>query len=224
MKRFFYPLFVIGLLFFIANTAQAAVIWATELGPLGLNRGDTSVGDYSGWYGGSYPGSYPVPLTPAEAEAAVLGAPDTNFLSLPGNEAADPTEPGTGFKWSFVDVAFGTNFGSTSDLLIQELGDSSESVYLFLWFASGGNVQTTVTRGADDLLVVDLDPYAGLVASYGMFSHVTLGGVDLLGASQGFDLDAVGITVPEPGVLMLFASGLLLLVLGIGRGRRTTRF
>ncbi len=220
MKRLIYLLIVVGFLFSTANTAIAGIVWATELGPLGLNRGDTTVGDFPGWYGGNFPGTFPVSLTPAEAEAAVLGAPDGSFVSLPGDETGNPTEPGTGFQWAYVDVAFGTNFNAESDLLIQELGNNLESVQLFLWFEGGGNLQLVETRGTDDLMVIDLDPYAALVAANGNFSHVTLGGQDLLGASMGFDLDAVGITtVPEPASLLIFGSGLLASLLGVRRRR-----
>jgi len=49
---------------------------------------------------------------------------------------------------------------------------------------------------------------------------VTAGGLDLPGASAGFDLDAVGVSrVPEPGSLALLAIGLL----GIGTARRAGR-
>lgn len=205
-----------GLLALLALAATAAaradyIEWASSLGPFGVQRGDSSIGTFPGFYGGDFPGVFPVPLTSAEAGAAVLGAPDGRFLSLPGNEAADPTPSGSGFRWAFVDVMFASPFDATSDLVIHELGDNAESVYLFIWFAGGGNLQLLRTRGASDTLIVDLDPYAALAATYGGFSgQVTLGGWDLLGASAGFDLDAVGVTrVPEPGTLALLAAALL---------------
>lgn len=216
-----------GLLALLAFTAIGAaradyIDWASGLGPLGVRRGDPTIGNFPGFYGGDYSGLYPVELTPAQAAAAVLGAPDGRFLSLPGNEAADPTPSGTGFKWAFVDVVFGGGgFDASSDLYIRELGDDSASVYLFIWFASGGNVQRLVTRGASDTIVVDLDPYAARAAANGGFTHVTLGGWDLRGASAGFDLDAVGVSrrVPEPGTLALLAAA----VIGAGalRGRQS---
>lgn len=184
--------------------------WASSLGPMGIVRGDTTIGNFPGFYGGEFPGAFPIPLTGAQAIAAVLGAPDNSFLSLPGNEAGAPTPSGTGFKWAFVDVAFaGGGFDASSDLYIKELGNNSESVYLFVWTADGSNVQLVRTRGIDDMIVVDLAPYSGFSAAHGGFTHVTLGGQDLLGASFGFDLDAVGVSrVPEPGTLTLLGLGL----------------
>ncbi|MCS7102016.1 MAG: PEP-CTERM sorting domain-containing protein [Burkholderiaceae bacterium] len=203
-----------GILAVIAVGAARAeyIDWASGLGPLGIQRGVSTIGNFPGFYGGDFPGVFPIPLTPAEGAAAVLGAPDGRFLSLPGNEAADPTPSGSGFRWAFVDVVFGGGaFDATSDLYIHELGNNLESVYLFFWFGNGGNLQMVRTRGASDTIIVDLDPYAALAAANGGFTHVTLGGYDLLGASFGFDLDAVGVTrrVPEPATLALLAAALL---------------
>ena len=219
MRRFLAIALASCSLMSVAGTSSAGTIWASTLGPLGLSRGDATIGNFPGFYGGTFPGAFPVALTPAEAEAAVLGPPDTSFLSLPGNEAADPTPSGAAFKWAFVDVAFGTNFSADADLEITELGDNGESVYVFVWTVDGGNVQEVLTRGASDTLVLDLAPYAGFVAAHGgAFTHVTLGGQDLLGASEGFDLDAVGIRVPEPATLALL--GLALAGLGFARRRK----
>ena len=202
----------------IAPVTEAAPIYADEV--TNILRGDTTIGGFPGYYGGNFPGSFPVALTQAQAEASVLGAPDNAFLSLPGNEAADPTPSGSAFQWAYVEVSFPINFDSTHDLHLTELGDNGESAQLFLWFADGGNVQPVVTHGVSDLIVVDLDPYAALLASHGgYFTKVGIGGLDLLGASQGFDLDAVAINaVPLPAAAWLFGSGLLGLI-GIARRR-----
>lgn len=203
-------------------TAQAAPIYANEV--TAIFRGDTTIGNFPGYYGGSFPGSYPVALTEDQAKSAVLGAPDSQFLSLPGNEAADPTPSGSAFQWAYVEVSFPIDFDSTYNLTLTELGNNAESAHLFIWFADGGNVQPGVTRGASDEVTVDLSPYAGLLAAHGgVFTRVGIGGQDLFGDSQGFDLDAVAINaVPVPAAAWLFVSGLLGLI-GVARRKAANK-
>ena len=174
-----------------------------------LLRG-TAPGDFAPptFYGGSFPGAFPVALTPAAASAAVLGAPDNTFLSLPG---AGTGPSGSGFTGAYVEIEFGMNFGPDTILSIWELGDNQESAHVWLWSDNGGNVQFTFTRGASDKTSFDLSGYAGVLAGIGgtAFTKVGIGGLDQLGASKGFDLDAVSITmVPEPSTYALMLAGL----------------
>lgn len=199
-----------------AASAHATIIYASSV--VQLERGSAVVPGFPGFYGGTFPGAFPVALTPAEAQTAVLGAPDTDFLSLPGDEANHPTPSGTGFQWAFVTLDFGSLvFDGSSHLLITELGDSAESAYVFVWTNDGSNVQFTRTRGASDTIDVDLSPYGAFAAAHGGFTEVTIGGQDLLGASPGFDLDAVGVqVVPEPTTIVTLAWGLV----GVAAARR----
>lgn len=172
-----------------------------------LLRG-SAPGDFPGFYGGNLLGSFPVALTDAQARAAVLGAPDNQFLSLPG-VALGP--PGSGFPGAYVEIAFGANFSPFTELSIWELGNNQESAYIFLWSDNGGNVQFQYTRGANDKQTFDLSIYAGALAAIGgtAFAKVGIGGLDENGASKGFDLDAVSITpVPEPSTYALMLAGL----------------
>ena len=190
------------LLLLLTPLISQADIYATSV--TSIIRGSVP-GDFPGFYGGDL-SSFPVALTSAQAEAAVLGAPDNDFLSLTGAPAT-----GNGFQGAYVEVSFGTNFGANTLLNIWELGDNSESAQLFLWTSNGGNIQTSFTRGTNDLYTLDLSIYSAALAGLGgEFTKVGIGGLDVLGASKGFDLDAVSISsVPVPAAVLLFGSGLL---------------
>jgi hypothetical protein len=166
-------------------------------------------GDFPGqFYGGNFPGVFPVVLTPAQAQASVLGAPDGAFLSLPGG----PQIPGTAFTGAYVEVNFGRDYSSADKLMIWELGDNQEKADLWLWQTGGGFLQLNVDRtglGAFDPVVVDLAPYA----AFGTFTKLGIGGLDENGASKGFDLDAVALApVPEPETYALMLAGLAAVV------------
>ena len=153
-------------------------------------------------------GAFPVALDEATARASVLGAPDNQFLSLPG---VSDTPSGTPFPGAYVEVSFGSNFGPNTLLNIWELGDSQESAQVFLWGNNGGNVQFTFTRDTSNLISFDLSSYATALADIGgtSFTKVGIGGRDELGASKGFDLDAVSISpVPEPEAYAMLMAGL----------------
>jgi len=202
MKRIVFLLISILVLpIILVGSAKAEIIYATEV--LQIARGGAVVDGFPGYYGGSYPGgSFPVTLDEATAKSYVLGAPNTNFLSLPG-DGMPPAD--AGFPWAFVKVGFSTTFGA-DQLIITEVADNDESAYIWLWRVGGGNVQFVIPpRGASDNIVVDLSPYA----AFGPFEAVTVGGLDLLGDSKGFDLDAVGVRVPEPGTMLLLGAALL---------------
>lgn len=176
-------------------------------------------GDFPGqWYGGSLGGGFPVVLTEAQARASTLGAPDSAFVTLPGETG---TPSGAPFPGAYIEVGFGGNFDSNNLLTIYETGDNQEQAQLFIWSNNGGNLQLQVTTDADGKIEVDLSPYAGILTSLGgtAWSKVGIGGLDLNGASKGFDLDAVSITaVPEPSTYALMLAGLAA-VAGVARRR-----
>ena len=185
--------------------AQAAETYASSV--TNLLRG-TAPGDFfPDYYGGSLSGSFPVVLDVNTAKASILGAPDDRFLSLPG---VGPQPPGTAFLGAYAEVSFGGNFGANTQLKIYETGNNGEKADVWVWFADGGFLQLSATKGADPAITLDLSSYAGLVAAHGgAFTKVGIGGMDELGASKGFDLDAVSISaVPEPSTYALMGAGL----------------
>lgn len=183
--------------------AQAADMFASTTFTL---LPGTVPGDFPGQnYGGDIAGSFPVVLNDATARSHVLGGPDGKFLSLPGTPVGSP------FPGAYVEVGFGGNFGASGNLNLFETGNNGESAELFLWTDNGGNIQVQVTRGVSDEISLDLGAYAGTLASIGgtAFTKVGIGGLDLNGASKGFDLDAISITpVPEPETYAMMLAGL----------------
>ena len=190
------------------QASQAAEVYASSV--TNLLRG-TAPGDFfPDYYGGSLGGSFPVVLDAATAQASILGAPDDRFLSLPG---VGPQPPGTAFLGAYAELSFGMNFDANTQLRIYETGNNGETASVWLWFLDGGFLQLSATKGVDAAILLDLTPYAGLLAAHGgAFTKVGIGGMDELGASKGFDLDAVSISaVPEPETYALMAGGLGLL-------------
>jgi hypothetical protein len=173
-----------------------------------LLPGSIAGADFPGNYGGDIAGAFPVGLDDATARSYVLGGPDGKFLTLPGQTG---TPSGSPFPGAYVEVGFGANFGPLTTLNIYETGDNAESAHLFLWSDNGGNIQFDVTRGASDKISLDLSGYAGVLSAIGgtAFTKVGIGGLDLNGASKGFDLDAVSISaVPEPQTYAMMLAGL----------------
>jgi internalin A len=174
--------------FIVTHKVVKETMYADKV--LSIRRGDIPSGNFQGYYGGNSSEENPRILTVSEAENAVIGAPDGEFLSLPGY--AD-TQFETGFSYTTVEVGFEDTFGYDANLIITEIENNNEAVQLWIWFENGGNIQPEIIRNTDDDIVIDLSQYAGFMENSGLFTKVTIGGLDTFGPSQGFDLDAVAV-------------------------------
>jgi hypothetical protein len=186
--------------------AQAAEVFGSTT--FTLLPGSIAGADFPGSYGGDIAGAFPVALDDATARSHVLGGPDGKFLTLPGETG---TPSGAPFPGAYVEIGFGGNFAASGLLNIYEVGNNAESAHIFLWSDNGGNVQFDVTRGASDKISIDLGTYASTLSLIGgtAFTKVGIGGLDLNGASKGFDLDAASISaVPEPETYAMMLAGL----------------
>ncbi|HEX9626214.1 MAG TPA: VPLPA-CTERM sorting domain-containing protein [Acidiferrobacterales bacterium] len=198
----------------LAAPADAAIVYANQV--TSLVRGDTTIGNVPGYYGGYAPFTDPVELSAEQAIANVLGAPDGNFTTLPGR---NDTMPGDPWPYMYIEFGFGTTFTPQDTIVISEFGHAFEAARVWVYSTTGESVQATLIRyTADDTLTLDLSPWAG---QYAAFDRVGIGGLDLLGTAQGFDLDAVGVDItpiPLPAAGWLLLSGLLAAV-GLVRRR-----
>lgn len=214
MKKLIIICAVAGLFLATTGSADANITYADHV--TNIYRGDTTIGDFPGYYGGTFPGSYPVLLTEEQAKAAVLGAPDGSFLSLPGQGHENPW-PG-----AQVTVGFSAPFTAASNLVfVTEVGANGESATIWIHALDNSTVQLDVQRNGTDEISIDLSPYEAFMNAHGgAFDRVTIGGLDILGDSKGFDLDAVGINViPAPGAILLGTIGVALV--GWMRKKRT---
>jgi hypothetical protein len=197
----------------LAGPADAAIVYANQVTQ--LVRGDTTIGNFPGYYGGFAPFTDTVELSAEQAIANVLGAPDGNFTTLPGR---DDTLPGDPWPYMYIEFAFGTTFTPQDRIVVTEFGHAFEAARLWVYSTTGESVQATLIRyDADDTLILDLAPWAG---QYAAFDRVGIGGLDLLGTAQGFDLDAIGVDIapiPLPAAAWLLLSGL---IAGAGFARR----
>ena len=158
---------VLAMVLTATSVANAGIMYADEVTT--IDRGDTSIGNYAGFYGGTYPGSFPVELTEEQAKVAILGPPDTSFLSLPGGVPVT----GATFSYAYVQVEFPQPFYATGvSLYITELGANQESAQLWLWASGGGNIQPDIQRNGDDTIVVFTSDH-GEMFQKGVSGHST---------------------------------------------------
>lgn len=148
-------------------------------------------GNFHGsYYGGQDDESSPVVLSAAQADQAVLGAPDGSFLSLPGL--------GPNGDSARITVGFPELFEAGDQLVVTEIGASGETAYLFVGAgepgASLGNAQLSITRGANEDIIRTLHG-----SSFPSLYNVNIHGTSLGGNSQGFDLDSMAIISQYPG-------------------------
>lgn len=206
--------------FSIEARADVTVVYVNDI-VMG-NRGDAP-GNFAGsFYGGTVTESFrnfPISIAWGDEINYVGGAPDGNFVSLPGGGSTSAS----------LYLGFGVTFGAVP-IFITEIGDDGPAsallyAYTYNWDELYIGTISRQTHNLSETITVDLSPYQDFVDAFGEFSYIYIEGLDGKGTSMGFDLDAIGVdppslgsggfgdddnhSVPEPGTLLSLAAGLI---------------